>query len=205
MRTLAQDPAVIEWVANRRRDGATSKEIVADSKAGNHNWPIRDAALSDGSCASVFAVLADRERVGRAPEPRPRKTANKRMREIAGARRAGLAGLIDVQHRLVQATSLLESIDVGQEASLEEGNVASVVAELVDDLLEHQVWIDHTISQCGAYLDHAKKLAKIRQLREETAGRTAAEIATAHRLADKLERQLDRQLAASSTDAAVNF
>jgi hypothetical protein len=191
---LSEDLAVIEWVAQRRRKGATSKEIVADSKAGRHNWPAPGQSLSDGSCAAVYAVLVDRERVGRDPEPRPRKRSGKRMREIQGARRAGLSGLIDVQFRIVQMTSLLESIDVGAEAAMENGNVADIVATVLDDLLELQIWMDHTLSQCSAYLDHAGKLAKIRHMREETAGRTPAEIATARRLADKLERQLDHQL-----------
>ena len=91
-------------------------------------------------------------------------------------------------------TSLLESINVGAEAVAENGNVADVVGTMLDDLLELQIWMDHTLSQSSAYLDHAKKLAKIRQIREETAGRTPAEIATARRLADKLERRLDHQL-----------
>jgi hypothetical protein len=195
---LAQEPAVIEWVAKRRRQGATSKQIVADSKAGTHNWPAPGHSLSDGSCTAVYAVLVDRERVGRLPEPRPRKRAGKRLREIHAAQRAGLKGLIEVQYRIVQMTSLLESINVGAEAAVEDGNRAEVVASLLDDLFELQVWMDHTVSHCSAYLEHAQKLAKIRRLREETAGRTPAEVATAHRLADKLERQLDRQLAQGS-------
>jgi hypothetical protein len=192
---LAQEPAVIEWVAKRRRQGATSKQIVADSKAGAHSWPAPGQSLSDGSCASVYAVLIDRERVGRQPEPRPRKRAGKRQREIQAAQRAGLHGLIDVQYRIVQMTSLLESINVGAEAAAEDANRADVVASLLDDLFELQVWMDHTVSRCSAYLEHAQKLAKIRQLREANAGRTPAEVATAHRLADKLELQLDRQIA----------
>jgi hypothetical protein len=196
---LAQDLAVIEWVAQRRRRGASSKQIVADSKAGRHNWPAPGYALSDGSCAAVYAVLVDRERVGRDPEPRPRKRAGKRLREIQAARRAGLAGLIDVQYRIVQMTSLLESIDVGAEAAIENDHVADVVATVVDDLLELQIWMDHTLSQCSAYLDYARTLAKIRQLRQETAGRTPAEIATGRRLADRLERRLDHQLERATT------
>jgi len=195
---LAQEPTVIEWVAKRRRQGAASKQIVADSKACAHNWPAPGHALSDGSCAAVYAVLADRERVGREPEPRPRKRAGNRIRELRQAQQAGLTGLIDVQYRIAQMTSLLESINVGGEAAKEAGDRAEVVAALLDDLFELQVWMDHTVSQCSAFLDHAQKLAKIRRLREETAGRTQAEIATSHRLADKLERQLDRQLAARS-------
>jgi hypothetical protein len=191
---LSEDLSVIEWVAQRRRAGATSKEIVADSKASQHNWPVPGQSLSDGSCAAVYSVLADRERVGRAPEPRPRRRAGKRLREIQTARRAGLKGLIDVQYRIVEMTSLLESIDVGAEAATEDGPVAGVLATVLDDLLELQIWMDHTLSQSGAYLDHAQKLGKIRKLREETAGRTDAEIATARRLADKLERRLDNQL-----------
>lgn len=195
---LAQEPAVIEWVAKRRRQGAASKQIVADSKACTHNWPAPGHALSDGSCAAVYAVLVDRERVGREPEPRPRKRAGNRIRQIRTAQLAGLTGLIDVQFRIAQMTSLLESINVGDEAATEDGNRAEVVATLLDDLFELQVWMDHTVSQCSAYLDHAQKLAKIRRLRDETAGRTPAEIATAQRLADKLERRLDHQLAAGS-------
>jgi hypothetical protein len=196
---LSEDPAVIEWVAQRRRKGAPSKQIVADSKACRHKWPAPGHALSDGSCAAVYAVLADRERVGRDPEPRPRKRSGRRLREIQAARGAGLAGLIDVQYRIMQMTSLLESIDVGAEAAMEKGNVADVVATMVDDLLELQIWMDHTLSHCSAYLDYAHKLAKIRQLREETAGRTPAEIATARRLADRLERRLDHQLERAAT------
>jgi hypothetical protein len=193
---LSEDLAVIEWVAQRRRAGALAKEIVADSKAGRHNWPAPGESLSDGSCAAVYSVLADRDRVGRNPEPRPRKRAGKRLREIQAARRAGAEGVIDVQYRIVQMTSLLESIDVGREVAAEDGDVASVVATILDDLFELQIWMDHTLSQCGAYLDHARTIAKIRQLREDTAGRTPAEVATAGRLADRLERRLDRELAA---------
>jgi len=196
---LSEDLAVIEWVAQRRRQGALSKQIVADSKAGRHKWPAPGYSLSDGSCAAIYAVLVDRERVGRAPEPRPRKRAGKRLREIQAARRRGLAGLIEVQYRIVQMTSLLESIDVGAEARIEDGRVADVISAMVDDLLELQIWMDHTLSQCGAYLDYGQKLTKIRQLREETAGRTPAEIATARRLADKVERRLDHQLERAAT------
>jgi hypothetical protein len=195
---LAHQPAVIEWVAMRRREGAKAKEIVADSKAGARNWPVPEQSLSDGTLTAVYAVLDDRERVGRAPEPRPQKRAGKRLRAIQESRRAGLEGLIDVQYQVVRQTSLLESINVGAEAAAEDGNRADIVAALLDDLLELQIWIDHTLSQSSAYLDHAQKLAKIRQLREETAGRTKAEIATAHRLADKLELKLDRQLESGS-------
>lgn len=198
---LSEDLAVIEWVAHRRRAGATSKEIVADSKAGRHNWPAPEHSLSDGSCAAVFAVLADRERVGREPEPRPRKRANKRLREIQASRRAGLSGMIDVQYRIVQMTSLLESINVADEVVARDGPIAEVVTTVLDDLLELQIWIDHTLSQSSAYLDHAQKLAKIRRLREETAGRTPAEIATSRRLADKLERRLEHTLSTGTTKA----
>jgi hypothetical protein len=125
------------------------------------------------------------------------------MRDIQTARRAGAKGLIDVQYRIVEMTSLLESINVGAEVASENGHVAAVVATVLDDLLELQIWMDHTLSQCGAYLSHAQKLGKIRQLREETAGRTPAEIATARRLADKLERQLDHQLERITTSHQI--
>ena len=113
--------------------------------------------------------------------PLPR-AAGKRLRELAPKRGAG--ALVDLQYRMMQLTSILESVDV---AAFDLSD-ADEVAEFHNDLIELQLWMDRSISLASARLDDAALERKIRKLRD-SAGRTEAEQRNAAALAEKLERR----------------
>lgn len=63
------------------------------------------------------------------------------------------------------------------------------MSDIHDELRILATWLDQSLDVVGAEMDDLQRRERIRRLREDTNGRTAAEIATARRLADKLERK----------------
>ncbi len=112
------------------------------------------------------------------------KYAGKRLRDLAAKRRNGGSDLVDLQYRVMQLTSILESVDVG---SYDLGDPEEV-GELHDDLVELQLWMDRSIALASARLDDAAFEAKIARMRDPS-GRGEFERQTANALADKLERR----------------
>lgn len=111
------------------------------------------------------------------------KYSGKRLRELASKRGNG-SQLADLQYRMMQLTSMLESVDV---ATIELAD-AEEASEFHDDLVELQLWMERSIAFASMRLSDAKLEYKISKLRDPT-GRTDAERQTAARLADKLERR----------------
>jgi len=111
------------------------------------------------------------------------KYSGKRLRELASKRGNGNK-LADVQYRMMQLTSILESIDIADYELTD----PEEVGEFHDDLVELQVWTERSVAYASAKLDDAALERKIRKLRDPS-GRPAAEQRTANALADKLERR----------------
>jgi hypothetical protein len=117
------------------------------------------------------------------PPKRRAKYSGKRLRELGPKWRNGndLAGL---QYRMMQLTSILESVDVTSYDLAD----ADDVSDFHDDLVQLQIWMDRSIGIASSRLDDVALERKIRKLRDGT-GRTEAERRTAAMLAEKLERR----------------
>ncbi len=117
------------------------------------------------------------------PWKRRPKYSGKRLRELAVKRQNGseLAGL---QYRMMQLTSILESVDVSSYDLADPEDVS----DFHDDLVELQLWMDRSISLASSRLDDSVLQEKIRKIRDVT-GRTEAEARTALLIADRLERR----------------
>jgi len=134
-------------------------------------WTERDVDLVD----TVLTHLLKR---------RP-KYSGKRLRELGPKRGVGpQPRLADLQYRMMQLTSILESVDVADYDLADPDEVS----EFHDDLVELQLWMDRSIALASARLDDATLERKIAKLRDGT-GRTSAEQQTAATLAAKLERR----------------
>ena len=194
---LWEDEDVLAWVAKRMKAGRTRDEMIAESDAGRHAWPAEGRHLTRTSADCARAIIRDRERRGDAPPKRRPNRSGRRIREIREIRKVGKGSdLVDIQYQIVKMTSLLESIDVESYMLDAEGTAAETLTDLVDDLTELQEWMERSTRSVFARLKDADKIAKIRKLRD-TNGRTPEEIETAHRLADRLQRQLDQLRLAS--------
>jgi hypothetical protein len=133
------------------------------------------------------------------------KSNAKRLRETqaarAAAKRTGAQAWIEFtgfQHRLAQMCSVLESFRPGDLALVDEDRDLFLehVETVYDDLISLGQWYDRTVMSLQGYLDSDKIRAKIAKLREAK-GRTAEEAESMSRLAGKLERRLEAQLAAA--------
>jgi hypothetical protein len=148
-----------------------SKDVRSLPSDQRPRWTERDVDLVD----TVLTHLLKR---------RP-KYSGKRLRELASKRAAGSAPrLADLQYRMMQLTSILESVDITDYDLAD----PDVVSEFHDDLVELKLWMDTSIALASARLDDAVLERKIAKLRDGT-GRTTAEQQTAAALASKLERR----------------
>jgi hypothetical protein len=186
---VAHDADVITWVQQRTRRGWNVDRIIATSKAGEDNWPERwPDGLSSGTLAACRAVIYHLERLD--PSRRPRY-AGRRLREVSDIRKElNRPSVADLQFRILQMTNTLET------SSIDDYDLGGAdrpyVDALLDDLIELQFWMDRTTTITRAHIDVERLREKIRKLREDHAGRTAAEIQTAQERADKLEERLER-------------
>ena len=114
---------------------------------------------------------------------RRKKYAGKRLREIAAKRRNG-DELAALQHRILQLTAILESVDVAAYDLAD----AEDVSFFHDDLVALQMWMDRSIGLASSRLDDAALERKISKLREVN-GRTPEEQRTALMLAERLEQR----------------
>jgi hypothetical protein len=203
MRGISSDPRVRTWVAERRADGWKRDRIVAASKAGTDGWPIPGESMSNGTFSIIKAALEAAKGEPLEPPTRPARRAGRRQRELQQALKDAEQGgkrnkLIRQQMALQKATGLLEVMDVSDIDFDDRGVVGDTMRRIHDDLAEHQIWLDYQFEQVRARMDDAVKLATIQALREGTAGRTEAEIATMERLAERMQRKLDARLARRS-------
>ena len=116
------------------------------------------------------------------------KYSGRRLRELATKRRNGHE-LAALQYRMMQLTSILESVDVADYDLAD----PEAVSEFHDDLVELQFWMDRSISLASSRLDDVKLLEKLRIMRDPT-GRTEAERRTANAIAAKIERRRHNRL-----------
>ena len=199
MRNIAKDPHVQMWVAARQRDGWKRDRIVAASKSGSDGWPLPGESLSNGTFSVINHGLAMAAGESLEPPARPRKRSGKRMRDLREQQKSFAEG--DARHRLVKlqmdlqkTTNLLELTDVEKIVRDNSAVMGDAMRRLHEDLADLQTWLDYVFEHVRAHMDDAAKLDVIRRLREDTAGRTEAEIATANRLADHLERKIHARL-----------
>lgn len=190
------------WVAERQALGWKRDQIVAASKAGSDGWPLPDGALSNGTLGVIFHGLAMARAEPLEPPKRPKSRAGKRLRELRDQQKADAAGkqskLIKLQMDLQRATNVLELTDIESIEFDDAGIVNDTMRRLHEDLSDLQVWLDYVFEHVRARMDDSAKLEVIRRLREDTAGRTEQELATAERLAERLERKLHAKLMRST-------
>jgi hypothetical protein len=187
------DERVLAWVAAGRQRGLNRDDFMPASKKAEHNWPIKGKHLPQNGVDRCIAILDDREK---RPAPTPKaqpKPTGKRLREISAQQKAEARAknikLMNVARQIVKQTSLLESIDI-EDFDLDDVG-QDALQEIFDDLVDGLMfWTELTARAIGVRLREQAVRAKIKHLRENTNGRTLAEIDTASVLADKLERKL---------------
>lgn len=131
-----------------------------------------------------------------APEPKQKpRESGKRLRALHAKRRAGdTSNLMNMRLRVQQVVSTLEAVDLPT-YGVEDAD-RETISEIHDELSLLAVWLDQSLNVIADHMDDLQKMERIRRLREDTNGRTAAEIATARRLADKLQQKLNAKITA---------
>ena len=141
---------------------------------------------------SRAGLLASKPRKrGKRPPNWDGKTNATRERELRRQRRGNYSDLLQLQVRLNQICRTLEGTkvdDYGIDAATRE-----LIDALYDDLVTTAEWIHRAISAIQARVGEAEVREKIDKLRNTT-GRLPAEIESALRLADMLERKLEARL-----------
>ena len=140
--------------------------------------------------------MADVEAVLKGAKKRRPKYAGKRLRENSALRKnLNRKSVADLQFRILQMTQTLETSEIADYDLAKED--AFLVNELYDDLVQLQLWMDHTLDVTRAHMDEAHQRKVIRHLRENHAGMPQPEIENALRRADLLEAKLNRKLDAA--------
>lgn len=193
---LHENEDVLAWVDRQRSKGRTRDEIFYDSKNGGRDgWPLgHKAHLGQNATNVCLAILKERRRAEKPSTPppppppsRPRKSAGKRLRQI-GPR--PYTPLVDVSHKIVQLTSILDHIDIEREILDEDGAVARLLRDVFDDLVEHRGWVELTIQAVINRLGMDDLTVKMQKM-QETSGRTEGELANMRVLYEKLRRRRD--------------
>jgi hypothetical protein len=156
--------AALDQLKKRSKD---VRKLPSDSRP---RWTEKDCDLVD----TVLGSLLKR---------RP-KYAGRRLRELGAKRRGNPTALADLQYKMMQLTSILESVDVADVQVADTDDVG----EFHDDLVEVQLWVDRSLAIASARLDDAALKRKIEKLRNNV-GRSEPERRTAEALAAKLERR----------------
>jgi len=120
------------------------------------------------------------------PLPKPRE-AGKRLRQLHALKREKDTQLLAARIDIVKMVGILEAVDLPALGFGDADN--ETITEIHAELSILFDWLDRTLTVATARLSDQARLEKIRKLREATEGRTPEEIATAHRLADRLERK----------------
>jgi Protein of unknown function (DUF3102) len=120
------------------------------------------------------------------PKRKPRE-AGKRLRALHAQKREKDSNLLIARVDIVKMVGILEAVDLPGLGfgDAEDETVEEIHAEL--SILFN--WLDRSLTVATARLSDQQRVEKIRKLREAIEGRTPEEIATANRLADKLERK----------------
>lgn len=137
-----------------------------------------------GHCKSVREALAVISKPKTTPKKKPRESGS-RLRALHALKRAKDSNLLIARIDIVKMVGILEAVDL---PALGFGDADDeTVAEIHAELFLLFQWLDLTLTFTTTRLSDQQRFEKIRKLREGTEGRTPEEIATAHRLADKLE------------------
>jgi hypothetical protein len=129
-----------------------------------------------------------------APKQKPRESG-KRLRSLHAKRRAGdTSNLMNMRLRVQQVVSTLEAVDLPT-YGVEDAD-RETITEIHDELALLATWLDQSLGVLADCMDDLQKMELIRKLREDTNGRTDAEVATALRLAEKLQRKLGSKITA---------
>jgi hypothetical protein len=139
-------------------------------------------------CKSVREALVAirKQKTTTTPKRKPRE-AGKRLRALHAQKREKDSNLLIARVDIVKMVGILESVDL---PALGFGDAAEeTVQEIHDELCVLFDWLDRSLRVATAELSQQHLAEKVRKLREGTAGRSPEEIATAHRLAERLERK----------------
>lgn len=121
------------------------------------------------------------------PAKRKPRESGKRLRALHAQKRKTDSTLLIARIDIVKMVGILEAVDL---PALGFGDAdEETIKEIHDELEILFGWLDRTLTVVTAELSDQQRREKIRRLREDTEGRTAEEVATARRLADKLERK----------------
>lgn len=190
---LWEDEAVLTWVTKRKKAKRHRDQIVAESKAGEHGWPVEGKHLPQNAADRALAIIKDRERAGRKGKSKtddnPKGEAGKRLRELHAEKRGGRNDkLLTMQLRLEEATGSLEGIDAlyfGMSDADQE-----LIVKIHDSVTRLTMWADITMKTTIAHMDDAHVVTRIEALRAKAAStQYAAEAETFNAKADELERK----------------
>lgn len=119
-----------------------------------------------------------------APKRKPRE-AGKRLRDLHSRKTDADSRLFNARISIMKMVGILEGIDLPEYGVRNADD--DTIAEIHQELTILATWVDQSLDVVGAEMNDLKMMEQIRKLREDTNGRSPAEIATARRLADKLE------------------
>jgi len=138
---------------------------------------------------------SSRPQTSQDPPKRKPSEAAKRLRYLHAKRRAGdTSNLMNMRLRVQQVVSTLEAVDLPTYGV--EGADRETITEIHDELSLLAVWLEQSLNVIAERMDDLQMMERIRRLREDTNGRTDAEIATGRRLADKLQQKLNAKITA---------
>lgn len=149
-------------------------------------------------CSSIEEAI----RVVRGPR-KPRKgstakkatTAGRRLRSLYPQRRASDNELIQARINILKFVQVLEIIDL---PGLGVGEAEQItLADILEELAIAGAWVDGSATVVAAHMGELEIRERIRQLREDTNGRSSFEIETALKIADRLEKKLKPALGAA--------
>jgi hypothetical protein len=190
-RGATYDRAVIDWCWERLDRGWSTEQLSEASRKGEAGWPVDTwpEGLNHSQMKVVRCVVYHLQGYDELhPMRRRPRYSGKRLREIAArAKQQALTPIDKVQRSVAQLTAALEGVDIEQ-YDLDSSYSQMIILDLYEDLGEHQGWLDKTVMAIRRHLDQAEVMEKIRKLREDTKGRTPAEIEAFRAAADRLER-----------------
>ena len=180
-----KDPALYQEVL----DGKVQGGIAAADRKVNGKPPDLPEYRSYRKPEPKGTTQAPRPKRGKNPNG---KTNPTRQRELKAQKKTGNFGdLIHAQLKMNELCSWLESFDISNYEF--DSPTLLVIADVHDDLLSLQGWLDRALLHIGGHLADHDVREKIKRMRDPH-GRTPEEAMTANRLADRLERKLEARL-----------
>ena len=193
-----ENDEVIAWVARRTKAGRTRDEIVEESEAGAHDWPLPAQPLGKNAADIARAIVADRARRGDTMRRREPSGSGRRLRQLHAEKRAGRTGdLWDLQVAIAQAVGGLEAFRLPDLDWSED--TEALMADLYDDLERHVRWSEAAFETVTAHMSELGRQRKIQALeaRANDPSSTPAERASAAKRAEVLRRKRKRLSSAS--------